>query len=302
MTERPPCKRGRPTHHRAAHARHAIHLIHTLHTLMGLVAGLIACLHTSVLTAAEPMVAPHVPGSSQGGYSLADWKRDWPGCRFEDGVSEGRVSVVESAGKAWWRVAYPAGEFGPDRGGAAWRWPFADHPVRACELEYVLRFDEGFEFVKGGKLPGLCGGPDTITGGDDCDGTRGWSVRLMWRRDGRGQAYVYHAAQRGTYGDEIDFPADERFRVGTPIGVRIAVAMNAPERSDGTLRIWLTDGARPSRLVVDRGDLRYTTVAGIGIDSLLFNTFHGGNDDAWAPRQPCSACFTGFRITPDEPR
>lgn len=275
-------------------------MLHVVRVIMGLIAGLGPCLHASVLPAAEPLVAPRMPGSPRGRYSVADWKRDWPGCRFEDGVSEGRVSVVESAGTAWWRVAYAAQEFGPERGGAAWRWPFADRPARACELEYVLRFDEGFEFVKGGKLPGLCGGPDTITGGDDCDGTRGWSVRLMWRRDGRGQAYVYHAAKRGTYGDEFDFPAEERFPVGSPIGVRIAVAINAPDRSDGTLRIWLTNGDRPSRLVVDRRDLRYTTVAGIGVDSLLFNTFHGGNDAAWAPRRPCSACFTGFRITPDD--
>jgi len=268
--------------------------------LVGLAASLASCLHAAALPAAETLVAPRVPGSMPGAYAVAQWKRDWPGCRFEDGVSEGRVSVVESAGTAWWRVTYPAGEFGPARGGAAWRWPFADQPVRACELEYRLRFDEGFEFVKGGKLPGLCGGPDTITGGDACDGTRGWSVRLMWRRDGRGQAYVYHAAQRGTYGDEFDFPAAERFPIGTPIGVRIAVSMNDPARSDGTLRVWLTDHERRSRLVIDRGDLRYTTVEGIGVDSLLFNTFHGGNDDAWAPRRPCSACFTDFRITPGD--
>lgn len=76
--------------------------------------------------------------------------------------------------------------------------------------------------------------------------------------------------------------------------------MNAPDRSDGTLRVWIKDGERPSRLVVHRSDLRYTTVANIGIDSLLFSTFHGGNDDTWAPQQTCSACFTGFRITTDD--
>jgi hypothetical protein len=237
-----------------------------------------------------------MPSTPPGGYTLDDWKRDWPGCDFEDGVSEDRVSVVASGSAAWWRVAYNAGGVGPDRSGAGWRWPFTRLPLRSCDLTYVLRFDDGFEFVKGGKLPGLCGGPDTITGGDACDGRRGWSVRLMWRRDGRGQAYVYHAGKRGTYGDEFDFPADARFPVGAPVAIRIAVTMNDPARADGRLRVWIGDPAGPSRLVVDRADLRYTAIDTIGVDSILFNTFHGGHDRSWAPRTACSACFTDFRI------
>lgn len=193
MSERPPRdQKGRDDHGRRPAG---------VALLVGIVASLTPRLHAPAVPAAETLVAPRAPGSAWAAYSVADWKRDWPGCRFEDGVSEGRVSVVESAGAAWWRVAYAAKEFGPERGGAAWRWPFADRPVQACELEYRLRFDEGFDFVKGGKLPGLCGGPDTITGGDACDGTRGWSVRLMWRRNGRGQvSFEVEAAVRRRLG------------------------------------------------------------------------------------------------------
>lgn len=44
-------------------------------------------------------------------------------------------------------------------------------------------------YLQGGKLPGLAGGPTGCGGGAsayDC-----WSVRIMWRRQGMGEAYVY---------------------------------------------------------------------------------------------------------------
>ena len=60
-------------------------------------------------------------------------------------------------------------------------------------------FGAEFEFVKGGKLPGLYGGHSRwrwgwggrcrCSGGaevGDC-----WSLRFMWRRDGQGEVYAY---------------------------------------------------------------------------------------------------------------
>lgn len=56
-------------------------------------------------------------------------------------------------------------------------------------LKYSVFFPAGFEFVKGGKLPGLYGGKTGCTGGDlaiDC-----FSTRLMWREAGQGELYLY---------------------------------------------------------------------------------------------------------------
>jgi hypothetical protein len=195
-------------------------------------------------------------------------------------------------------VRYAAGEIGPDKGGAGWRWPFPAElrSVRSCELQYMVEFERGFDFVKGGKLPGLCGGPKTITGGKDCTGLEGWSVRLMWRRDGRGQAYVYHAAKRRDYGDEFDFPDDARFPIGRPVNVRIRVTMNDVGQRNGALQVWLSVSDGQPLRVVERTDLEFTRAAAIGIDSILFNTFHGGNDKSWAPPADCQARFTSFRV------
>jgi hypothetical protein len=32
------------------------------------------------------------------------------------------------------------------------------------------------------------------------------------------------------------------------------------------------------------------------VDSLYFETFHGGNDSSWAPTRPCYAEFSGFEV------
>jgi len=120
-------------------------------------------------------------------YTKERWKADWPGCEFEGGIKEGRVMVTEGQRL---RVNFALGKIGPEAGGAGWRMPFGKHET--AEMSYTLRFSKDFDFVKGGKLPGLCGGPENVSGGRPANGQNGFSARLMWRRDGRGEAYVYH--------------------------------------------------------------------------------------------------------------
>lgn len=239
---------------------------------------------------------PVMLNAPEGPYSKALWKADWPGCAYEDGISEGHVTLVKKGETAWLRVLYPKGSHGGPEGGAGWRYPLgvkADRP--SAELRYTVLFEEGFDFVKGGKLPGLCGGPKTITGGDKVTGDEGWSARIMWRRDGRGQAYVYHMNQPSKYGDEFDFPEEVRFIPGQPAQLRLRVTMNTIGQRDGTLRVWIRQGASATeRLVVEKTDMQWRSVPSIGADSILFNTFHGGSDVSWAPSRDCHARFSGF--------
>jgi len=251
----------------------------------------------AVLTIALTLIAPWsqvLPKGELGPYSVKDWKRDWPGCKFEDGITEGRLTMVRQDNDLWWRVAYAPGEIGPEKGGAGWRWPFSSNASQNVELRYQVIFEERFEFVSGGKLPGLCGGPKTITGGDQCTGFDGWSARLMWRKEGRGQAYVYHPNMKSKYGDEFDFPDDFRFPVGAAVQVRIAIAINTIGKRDGSLRVWAKLPEQAERLVVNQAAMEWTKDASIGVDSILFNTFHGGSDQSWAPKNPCAARFGRF--------
>ena len=49
-------------------------------------------------------------------------------------------------------------------------------------LEYSVYFPKNFDFVKGGKLPGLYGGPANCTGGNavlDCFSARYSKIKLV---------------------------------------------------------------------------------------------------------------------------
>jgi hypothetical protein len=246
-------------------------------------------------SAAEPTSKVVTLQGAPGPYTIAQWKKDWPGCAFEGGIKDGRVSVVERDGVKSLRVTYAPGQIGPEKGGAGWRWPIGTH--ESAELRYTLQFSKGFEWVKGGKLPGLCGGPDNVSGGRPATGTNGFSARLMWRRDGRGEAYLYHKNQPENFGHSLPFPADFRFPTDTPIHVRLAVTMNTVGKRDGTVRVWIAFGEGAEKLMVERTDIEWRTVDTFGVDSLYFETFHGGSDATWAPKQACWAEFWGMSVT-----
>jgi hypothetical protein len=244
------------------------------------------------LGAVEPVSV--ILSGNPGPYGVAQWKKDWPGCEFEDGVKEGRFGLVDRDGRRWLRASYAKGAVGPDQGGGGWRMPFGER--EEAELRYTVRFEEGFDFNKGGKMPGLCGGPKTITGGDAVNGKDGFSVRLMWRKEGRGQAYVYHMDQPSKYGDEFDFPESFRFPVGVPVTIRMQVRINTPSKKDGAIRIWTTPLGGAEQLQLEKTGLRFRQVSDYGIDSLLFNTFHGGGDKSWGPARDVAADFAGFEV------
>ena len=56
-------------------------------------------------------------------------------------------------------------------------------------LKYELKMDPGFEFVKGGKLPGLYGGKPGCSGGKRAKNC--FSCRFIWKEDGLAGVYVY---------------------------------------------------------------------------------------------------------------
>lgn len=64
-------------------------------------------------------------------------------------------------------------------------------------FSYSVFFESGFDFVKGGKLPGVYGGTSLETA-KSCSGGRQdsrdecFSARLMWRTNGMGELYNYY--------------------------------------------------------------------------------------------------------------
>jgi hypothetical protein len=90
------------------------------------------------------------------------------------------------------QVQYPAGSFQDNNAGGAQfyaMWNSSGSAFQSMLVTYEVAFDADFDWVKGGKLPGLRGGPDpnNCSGGNQANGTNCFSSRLMWRPDGDGE-------------------------------------------------------------------------------------------------------------------
>lgn len=256
--------------------------------------GLILLFVTPGLLPGEQKLLTVTLSGKPGHYDTAQWKHDWPGCEFEGGIAEGRVEQVERPEGPALRVNFAPGKIGPEAGGAGWRWPIERY--ESAELNYSVRFSPDFEFVKGGKLPGLCGGPENVSGGRRADGHNGFSARLMWRREGRGEAYVYHMDQPENYGQSFPFPEDFRFPKDVPVKVRLAVTMNHPGQKDGTLRVWITLPGAKERLMVEKKEMQWRATSTFAVDGLYFEAFYGGGDDSWAPNKKVWADFSHIQV------
>ena len=55
--------------------------------------ALLPALFLCAVSVAEEATLISLSGSN-GPYTVERWKRDWPGCEWQDGVSEGNVSFV----------------------------------------------------------------------------------------------------------------------------------------------------------------------------------------------------------------
>lgn len=153
--------------------------------------------------------------------------------------------------------------------------------TRSATLSYDVKFEDGFDFSRGGKLPGL--GPENpVTGGDPMK-PAGWSARPMWREDGLLTSYTYHQDKPDRTGD---YARSEGFLLerGRWHSVAVVVVLNSgPEEKDGSVEIHVDGTKRVGHrgLRLWKGESGKT---GPDIARLLFTTFHGGNDSSWAPK------------------
>ncbi|KAK7053270.1 hypothetical protein VNI00_003896 [Paramarasmius palmivorus] len=99
------------------------------------------------------------------------------------------------------QVTYPKGSYSHDTGGAQFEnlWNATDGSTfQSMMISYEVAFANNFDWVKGGKLPGLRGGPNAVgcSGGNQPTGRDCFSTRLMWRKDGAGEIYGYFPTQK----------------------------------------------------------------------------------------------------------
>ena len=234
--------------------------------------------------------------SGAGIYTRDQLRADWNTPAWSQGVDEGRVSLVEQeSGSTVLAVKYPAGEYGTRETGAQWKLNF-DASYTSVELSYDVQFEEGFDFVKGGKLPGLFGGEGN-TGGGIPNGMDGFSARMMWRGNGRVVQYVYYPDQPEHFGHDMpwtDSATGEEFMFtpGTWHNVVHQLKLNTPGERNGVLRTYF-DG----QLALEVQGLRFRDTTDFAIDGMYFSTFFGGGSDSWSTTADETIYFDNFRIS-----
>jgi hypothetical protein len=98
-------------------------------------------------------------------------------------------------------ISYPKGTFGSNAAGGYGGLHFSllppkIYPTKQSCLSYEVKFPSGFDWVTGGKLPGMWIGAYGALGGNE-NTVSGSSVRIMWRSEGFAEAYMYVPSNSG---------------------------------------------------------------------------------------------------------
>lgn len=221
--------------------------------------------------------------------------------RYAAGPDEGRVEILNGGPNTYngkgVKVTYPAYGNKTAYSGATWETDF-NLNAEDLYLSYWVKFDEDFDFVKGGKLPGLAG-MTYFPGGENR-----FTARLMWREGGKLEFYLHGFNMMNSQGEEPyrvfwdDFGTHARVIPGKWHHIETRVKMNTPGQRDGRLQGWL-DGV----LMCDDTDNANMRAAGEGatkINNLFFSTFFGGSSSPvtqWQPKRDVYAYYDEFTIS-----
>jgi hypothetical protein len=249
-------------------------------------------------------------------FTNAGWLAGWDNTNDvpKKGIAFGgtnitRIVDASAPGGAFLRLAYPAGSYVPSGsppapiGGAQFYGAVlhinGNTPLNALTLQYSLRFPTNFNFVKGGKLPGLYGGAGNTGSGAGTvpDGTDGFTTRFMWRTNGQGEAYPYLPTSPSSGGTELGkgnwhFAGDNQWHT-----LRQTCVLNDVGISNGVIQAWY-DGV----LVLNTNGLYFRSTNSLQIDGVVFQTFLAAatrpGPRRWTPTRTSRISRSQIRIKP----
>ena len=179
-------------------------------------------------------------------------------------------------------------------------------------VSYSVMFQDGWQWVKGGKLPGGCaiftfirvhltdrytvGGIGSssygCSGGRQEDREECFDLRLMWREKGAGELYSYLPMNNQNDKAQLAVPpqsfghGDFGYSVGRgsftfPAGQYVAIAqrirLNDPRAFNGEVQVW-ANGEK----VIDLQGISMRSSEDSVVQGMHFQTFFGGSSRDWA--------------------
>ena len=221
-----------------------------------------------------------------------DWNVDWSKPSWMNNYTQVTNKEAHDGNKSL-RVTYRSNaKTGAD---AAWEIP----AKKEYYLSYWIKFDNDFDFdgskQSGGKLPGLGGAGGLCSGGDKCTGNNGFTARYMWRKNGRAQLYLYHMDKPEKFGEEFWFKDsdgdDVYFKKGKWHNLIQRVKINDGKKSNGEVDVWMD-----KEQVLSIDGLKFVT-NNKGVDTVYFNSFHGGSGSGWWPDHEVHSYFDEFEVS-----
>ncbi|KAF8579450.1 polysaccharide lyase family 14 protein [Ramaria rubella] len=178
-----------------------------------------------------------------------------------------------------------------------------DYKGPEVTYSYSLYFSDGFNFNKGGKLPGMYGGDDAKTA-ISCSGGRRdvtcWSARFMFRTDGDAELYTYLPQPSSgsqfsgnqqlcnvaplsdcndVYGASVARGA-WKWKTGDWTTVSQRITLNDPGQQNGEIEV-IADG----QIVINLSGLALRDSDAGRFQGIQMQSFFGGHDPSWASPQ-----------------
>ncbi|MGB1008257.1 MAG: polysaccharide lyase [Thiolinea sp.] len=251
------------------------------------------CTGKTPLDSGKPIYI-HFNQNKVGHYREEDYFRDWNCPDWQMGLKNSRIVNGREArdGKQSLRLNFAKYRAGCSNELGCYNWkPELGRGFDSLYYSYWVKFPKGFDFVLGGKLPGI-GSRDGGTGGGKPSGVDGWSVRAMWDSHGKFGQYVYHVDQPKHFGDFMPWDNSD-IELGKWYQIKTFVRLNTPGQRNGVIRTWLNN-----RQVMHRNQLRFRNIPQLKIERFLFSAFFGGTGPEWAPSRDMILYMDDFIISP----
>ncbi len=223
-----------------------------------------------------------------------NWEKssDWNITKFIYGKDN--INLINDS---YIKVEYHAGEYASEGGFKFYsQAPFQFPSSSAC-FSYLIKFPSKFDFVKGGKLPGMWIGQQGANGGNNLDD--GFSSRFMWRAQGAAEVYLYIPLNQtrdyynliinnNNYGHSL-WRGLINLNVNIWNNMTMCIKLNTFNKYDGIIKVIVNN------VTLHYDKLKWTNNNEL-INGLMMNTFFGGSDISWAPLNDTSTYFANFTV------
>lgn len=213
------------------------------------------------------------------------------------------------------KAIYPKGSWSPSSGSLHGYGGFDFYvqpivfPYNEICFQYDIKFASNFEWVKGGKLPGLWIGDIGASGGNHIN--YGYSYRVAWKQYGQVEAYLYIPTNQSQdlilepeyikndlYGDSLwrgftNFTKDKWYTITMYIKLN-TFSKNTPIISpnyDGIISLKINNTTRIYNKLV------WSTKSNLLINGIMMDSFFGGSDVSYATINTTYIYFNNFKVS-----